>query len=356
MKEKTGRILTAVLVAAILCCLLSGCGSGMQTRQQVRYDLFDTVCTVTSYCRESEKTFEENCEAVFAILEKYHRLFDIYHEYEGLTNLCTVNRLAGGEPVSVDTAVIELLETGREMYRETDGTVNIMMGSVLSLWHDAREIAETDPEKAAPPEDEMLKQASRHMAMTLLEIDVEKQTVRITDPEASLDVGAIAKGYATEQVAQWLEERGISGYVLNVGGNIRVIGTKPDGKGWITGIREPDLSSSKAFALTVELKDISCVTSGDYERYFTVKDTSYHHLIDPLTLYPARFFTSVTVLTKDSARADALSTAFFCMPLEEGRKLAEEMPGVDVIWITHEGEIICTEGAEAVTVKEDPAE
>ena len=208
MKEKTGHILTAVLVAAILCCLLSGCGSGMQTRQQVRYDLFDTVCTVTSYCRESEKTFEENCEAVFAILEKYHRLFDIYHEYEGLTNLCTVNRLAGGEPVSVDTAVIELLETGREMYRETDGTVNIMMGSVLSLWHDAREIAETDPEKAAPPEDEMLKQASRHMAMTLLEIDVEKQTVRITDPEASLDVGAIAKGYATEQVAQWLEERG----------------------------------------------------------------------------------------------------------------------------------------------------
>ena len=193
------------------------------------------------------------------------------------------------------------------------------------------------------------------MDMTLLEIDEKAGTVRITDADASLDVGAIAKGYAVEQAARWLEDKGISGYVLNVGGNIRVTGTKPDGNGWITGIREPDLSSSKAFALVIELKDISCVTSGDYERYFVSKGTSYHHLIDPQTLYPARFFTSVTVLTKDSAEADALSTAFFCMSLERGQALAAQLPGVDVIWITHDGEIVCTEGAEAVTVKEESA-
>lgn len=355
MTGKAGRILAAILVSAVLCCLLSGCGSGTKIRQDVRYDLFDTVCTVISYRRESEKTFAKNCEAVFGILEEYHRLFDIYHEYDGVANLCTVNRLAGGDPVAVDPAVIDLLKAGREAYLQTDGTVNIMMGSVLSLWHDARETAEADPAKAAPPDDGLLKEASRHMDMTLLEIDEEAGTVRISDPKASLDVGAIAKGYAAEQAARWLEEHGISGYVLNVGGNIRVAGTKPDGTGWITGIREPDLSSSRAFALVIELKDISCVTSGDYERYFIADGTSYHHLIDPQTLYPARFFTSVTVLTKDSAEADALSTAFFCMPLEKGRKLAEEMTGVDVIWITHGGEIVCTEGAEAITVKEENA-
>ena len=339
MNGKTRRMITVLLCLILTVSLLSGCSGDGKPRQSVSYDWFDTVSTVTSYRRESEKTFETNAAEVFRILEHYHRLFDIYHEYDGLNNLCTVNRLAGGEPVPVDREIISFLKECISLYKASGYTVNVMMGSVLRLWKEAGNLAESGPGSASVPSEEELRSASGHISPDLLEIDEAAGTVRISDPEASLDVGAIAKGYAAEMAAQYLRDNGLEGYVLNVGGNICVTGSKPDGSGWLTGVRNPDLESDQAFAAKIDLRDTCCVTSGNYERFFTVDGVRYHHIIDPDTMMPARYFASVTVVTENSTLADMLSTALFCMSLEEGRVLLEAVaPDAAVLWITETGE------------------
>ena len=267
----------------------------------VYFNYFDTVSYVYCYINDSAEQFEDCSADVAVILEEYHQLFDIYNEYTGVNNLCTINKNAGGEPLEVDEKLLDFLLCARELYEKTDGEMNIMLGAVLRLWHDCRELASEDPEKAAAPSPEALAAAAEHTGMQLLEIDEQKRTVRVTDPEASIDVGALGKGYAIERAADYLREEGKLGYVLNVGGNIRIIGTRPDGSGWVTGIKDP--ANPSALAVNLYISDTSCVTSGSYERFFVADGKKYHHIIDPDTLYPAEHFESVSVITPDSGVA-----------------------------------------------------
>lgn len=301
---------------------------------------FDTVSYVYSYAEDSVEQFNERAALVSGTLEKYHQMFDIYHEYTGMNNLCTVNRQAGGEPVKVDRELIDFLLYAKELYTRTNGEMNIMLGAVLSLWHDCREAAENGD--AHLPDESALAGAAEHTDISLLEIDEEKLTVRISDELASIDVGALGKGYATERAAELLEEQGVTSYVLNIGGNLRIIGTKPDGGGWVTGIRDPE-NEGGSIEQRLLLTDTSCVTSGVYERYFTVDSKRYHHIIDKDTCYPATYFSSVTVISHDSAVADALSTALFCMPIEEGLELLRDLDA-QALWILPEGGIEYSDG------------
>ena len=133
---------------------------------------------------------------------------------------------------------------------------------------------------------------------------------------------------------------------MNIGGNIRIIGTKPDGSGWLTGIKDPQNTSN--YAIYLNLANTSCVTSGVYERYFTVDGVRYHHIIDKDTLMPSAYFTSLTVLTEDSGLADALSTALFSMSYEDGLKIVNSLDGVEVLWIFADGEIRMSEGVKTL--------
>lgn len=335
------KLLSAILVLAVVFSV-AGCGKkpAAEPRGKAYFTFFDTVSYVYSYAGDSEKQFDARAEAVSQILERYHRLFDIYHEYTGINNLCTVNRLAGGEPVKVDKELIGFLLYAKELYTATGGEMNIMLGAVLSLWHDCREAAQNG--NAALPDDEALAAAAEHTDISLLEIDADKLTVRISDPLAAIDVGALGKGYATERAAEYLERENARSYVLNIGGNIRIIGTKPDGGGWITGVRDPKDEAGN-LDLRLLISDISCVTSGVYERYFTVDGQRYHHIIDKDTLYPSVYFSSVTVICKDSALADALSTALFCMPIEDGKQVLDGLDA-EALWIFPDGEIEYSDG------------
>ena len=310
------------------------------------FTFFDTVSNIYSYAGDSQEKFTENCEEVATLLEEYHKLFDIYHEYSGVNNLCTINKYAGQEPILVDDKLIEFLLFTKEMYTLTNGKANVMLGSVLKLWHDAREFASTNPGEAEIPNMELLQEANLHTSIDLLEIDVTNKTVRLTDPLARIDVGAIGKGYATEKAAQYLESKGCTSYVLNIGGNIRIIGTKVDGDGWMTGVKNP--LDPETYAYYTKIADTSCVTSGTYERYFTVNSVRYHHIIDGATLMPANYFASITVITKNSGLADTLSTALFCMNYEEGKALVDSLDGVEVLWISNDGEQFATDGMVSV--------
>lgn len=329
------RFLTLLL--AVL--LLGGCTpkKPQESRYQATFlELFDTVTTIVGYA-PTEEAFSAAAEAIHDDLESYHQLFDIYNTYPGVVNLKTLNETAAAAPLQVDERIIELLKFCREVYDATSGKVNIAMGSVLQLWHEAREAGIADPENAKLPEEAALTEAAKHTDLSQLILDEEAGTVFYADPEMSLDVGAIAKGYALEQVCKTAPE----GLLISVGGNVRATGPKPDGGSWVVGIQNP--AGENGYLHTLEVQDISVVTSGDYQRYYTVDGVSYHHIIDPETLYPGRLWRAVTVLCPDSGLADGLSTALFLLPQAEGQALLDKF-GCKALWVDSDNNLYYSPG------------
>ena len=197
-----------------------------------------------------------------------------------------------------------------------------------------------------PPMDALTK-AATHTDIDSLVIDKDAGTVTLTDSEMTLDVGAIAKGYAVEMVARALEERGISGYILNIGGNVRAVGAKADGEPWMLGVENPMEDKDKPSIAYLRLTSEALVTSGSYQRYYVVDGKRYHHIIDPETLMPSKSVTSVSVLCESSAMGDALSTALFCMDIESGMALIESIEGAEAMWLLHDGKTEKTSGFPA---------
>ena len=335
------RFICALLAGALCLSLLAGCGTPKKQKELTRYstvfyDVFDTVTQVIAYC-ESEEDFTTQMSALHADLVSYNQFFDIYNDYPGVTNIKTINDNAGKAPVEADDRILSMLELADRMYQTTNGKLNIAMGSVLNIWHNYREEAgvnESDDDNRLPSMEE-LEAAAQHCDINNLIIDEDAKTVYLADPEMSLDVGSVGKGYAVEMVCQAAEARGLTSALVSVGGNLRAIGKKPDGTEWTGGVENPWQSSDVYMAL---------VTSGDYQRYYVVDGKRYHHLIDPDTLFPAAYFNGVTVLCNDSGLADCLTTGLFCMPLEEGQKIVESLDGVEAMWCTPDHETITSSG------------
>lgn len=332
---------TAAFLAFVLACL-GGCAAHTETQLR-RYEasfltLFDTVTTVVGYAPD-EGSFQVEVQKIHDELLAYHQLFDIYNNYPDINNIKSINDSAGGEPVLVDKRIIELLNFCHELAEFTDGCVDITMGSVLSIWHDARTEGINDPENAALPDPEALKEAAKHTGFRLLEIDTERSTVRLTDPDASLDVGAVAKGYAVARVCETAPE----GFLISVGGNVSATGSKiTDGSSWVVGVQKPD-DEKNEYCHTLYVDDFSVVTSGDYQRYYTVGGKRYHHIIDPSTLYPANQWKAVTILCEDSGLADGLSTALFLMSMEDGIELLQEFDA-EAMWVRTDGTVHYSDG------------
>jgi len=327
--------------------LLSGCVVPVETQYKSTYlDLFDTVSQIVGYDTDQE-AFVEFSGQVKAGLAEYHALYDIYHD-EAVVSIKTVNDNAGIQPVVVDRRIIDLLLESREIYDITEGKTNIALGAVLEIWHTYREAGLEDPENAELPPMEALEEAANHVDIDDIIIDEEASTVYLRDPLMSLDVGAVAKGFAAERAAESIEASGRTGVLLSIGGNVRAIGVKPDGSAWNVAIQNPDLESDQTSLFTLSIDNLSVVTSGSYQRYYTVDGVKYNHIIDPETLMPTTYFIGISVVTADSGLADGLSTALFCIPLEEGRALVASLDGVEACWVEPDGTIEMTDGFQAL--------
>ena len=346
---KKMAILALVLLAL---CVLSPAGAQPQKFSAVYLDTFDTVIQFIAYA-EDEATFNQWSENVHEAYLYMHKLFDTYHTYdqEGIVSVCALNQRAAQEPVAVDPILFSLLTFCKSQYALCQEQVNVAMGSVLSIWHDYRESGLADPENAAVPPMEALEAASAHASIDDLVLDAENMTVYFADPALRLDVGAVAKGYATEIVAQMLLAGDMPSFIISAGGNVRVGEPPLDGrKAWGVGIQDPDGSvlGTGDIVETLFLSGMSVVTSGDYQRYYIVDGETYHHLIDPDTLTPPKFYRSVSIITEDSGFADMLSTAAFLMPYEQSRAFIESLDGVEAIWLFADGSKEMTDGAKAV--------
>lgn len=340
------------IIAILFATSLIGCSTNKMNRYESEFlELFDTATMIVGYA-ENKEQFTDYSQLIYDNLKEYHELYDIYNNYDGINNIKTINDNAGIKPVKVDKKIVDLLKFSKEIYKLTNGKTNVAFGAVLKIWHDYRTEGIDDPENAVLPPIELLKEASLHTDINNVIIDEENSTVFLKDPDMSLDVGAVAKGYATEKVTEIAEEKGFVSGLISVGGNVRSIGKKADNEEqWNVGIQNPDTESENNIIKTVELSNVSLVTSGNYERYYTVDGKEYNHIINPETLFPSDYYASVTIICEDSGFADALSTAVFCMTLEEGKKLINSIPETEAMWIYNDSKIEYSEHFEDIIKK-----
>lgn len=343
-------------ICFILCIIIcmSLCGCKQEKFTDYSFDFFDTVTTIVGFEKDKE-TFDKNCEEIKNQLAEYHKLYNIYNVYDGINNLAICNQTKNGEhsEVKVDEKIIKMLQFAKDMYNKTEGKLNVAFGSVLNIWHQHREEGMNNPVSATLPKMEKLKTAAQHTNINDVVIDKDNNSVFLRDGEMRLDVGAVAKGYAVEQVALWMESKGYNGYILNVGGNVRCVGKRSDGEKWKVGIESPYTDNVEIpYIEYLSIDNMSLVTSGSYQRFYVVNGKNYHHIIDPVTLMPAENFLSVSVLSKSSALADALSTALFTMDYEQGLAIIENTEDAEAMWVMQNGEQRYSSGFKNYCVEE----
>ena len=323
-----------ICFAFLLILLLPSC-SQKPSRYSVTYtDVFDTVTEISAYVT-SKEAFEAAANAAHDELLRLHKLFDIYNEYDGITNLAALNRLCKEGKQNIDPDIENLIKTGLQYANLTNGRLNIAAGAVLRLWKQCRD------DSYGVPNDELLKFSGEHIDYNA--VVIENGAMYFTDKEILLDVGSIAKGYAADRAAAVMKDYGVTDFLINAGGNVVSSGKKPDGD-WVIGIQDPD--KSDGIYTKIKAPDKAVVTSGDYQRYYEYNGERYSHIIDMETLYPARSYRSVTVICSSSVDADALSTSLFCMSLEAGKTLAMRL-SAEVLWIMPDGSACKTEGFSA---------
>lgn len=342
------------LIPLILCLLilLVSCGAGNSISAYSKYSYeflgaFDTVIQFMGYA-ENEQDFENMAKIGETRFTELNKLFDIYNDYEGINNIKTINDNAGIKPVKVSQEIIDLILFSKDWYNKTGGFVNIALGPVLSIWHDYRESGINNPQNAQLPPMDKLRGALKYTDINKVIVDNEKKTVFLSEKNMSLDVGAIAKGFSTEIVSKELYGQGFTSFIISSGGNVRVIGKPLDGvrKKWGIGIQNPDgnpLNPDDIPLDTAFIEEGSVVTSGDYQRYYTVNGVRYNHIIDSETLMPATHYRAVTVYTENSGEADFLSTTLFILPYDQSKRLAESLEGVEALWIMPDGTIRATD-------------
>lgn len=343
--------------------------AGETSRYQTTfYDTFDTVVSAIVYA-SSEKEANAYFETIHKRYQELDHLYSSFKNYDGIVNVKSVNDKAGKGKVVVDKELYDLLRFSKDQYKKY-GETNIAFGAVTSIWQSYREAYEVVPEVERSVDDEALKKglpdakiptmeelqaANKHTNIDDIVLNDADHSVEIKDPELKIDVGAVAKGYATELIGEELRAAGLKTALISAGGNVKIIGSAPeaDRNSFGIGLQNPeaitgDGSTEDNMKDIIYTNDTSVVTSGDYQRYYIVDGKHYHHLIDPDTLMPADHFRSVTIVTKDSGYADFLSTTVFCMPYDKGRKLVDSLDGVEAYWIFADGSTAFTDGLKTM--------
>jgi thiamine biosynthesis lipoprotein len=331
-----------VLAIAALCIICASCSETLQKSQSIFYGMFDTQITVTAYTK-TENEFSRLLKIFSYEMGWLNDDFNIYESKSG-KGIKTINASAGIAPVKASDEVLELLAFGLMAYEASHGAINMAIGPVTALWHDARQAAGND-QPVQIPSQEALSQAAALTDLGFLKI--EGDMVFLEKAGMSLDVGAIAKGYAVQKVAEKLIDEGFDCFLIDAGGNVMAVGAPPNGL-WKIALRNPDLKSSEPFYDILNVSGVACVTSGNYERQFEAGGFWYGHIIDPDTLQPAQTYASTTVICESSADADFLSTALFILPINEGKALAS-LYNAQAIWIMPDGSCETTDGYSAMS-------
>lgn len=319
--------LCAVLLFAcafLMFCGLSDGGPFSAKKEPVTRNgfYFDTVVTITLYGNEEE--LAPLFDGVFSICDTCEALLS---RTEYGSDIWKINH-ASGFPVTVSPETLRLIQTACSYSELTNGLIDPTVTPLTELWDFHGSL---DP---VLPDADALREACSHVDYRNILIDEEARTVTLTDPQARLDLGFIAKGYIADRIRAYLLSENVESAMINLGGNVLCIGEKPDKAPFHVGIQYPYGSAGEVIA-SLTVRDKSIVTSGVYERYLEIDGTRYHHILNPATGYPVNNgLLSVTVLSDSSEQGDALSTTCFVLGLTDGMALIESLDGTEAVFIT----------------------
>lgn len=326
------RIIPCLIIISML-LIVSGCANDPPSSSPLSqtYFIFDTVVTVRLYDDKASKQHFDEIENILNTIDSQ------MNRMKGDSELDRINKAAGIGPVEASAQTIEVVERALDFARQSEGMFEPTIGPLVDLWG-------IGSEHAGVPEQSDIEQALQLIDYTQVEIDEQHGTIFLKRAGMGLDLGAIAKGYAGDVVADYLRSEQIGGAIIDLGGNIIAMGKKPSGERWIIGIQDPQQQRG-GYVGTLSLEERTVVTSGIYERYFYEGDKHYHHILDTQTGYPIdNNLLSVTIITEASIDADALSTTAYTLGLDRGLAFIEAYDATEAIFITKDKEVLITSG------------
>ncbi len=299
--------------------------------------MLNTFVTVTLY----DKDDIEVLNGVLELCKSYENVFSRTIEDSEIYKLN--HRAKGDQTMTLSKDTADLLQAGLHYSERSGGAFDITIEPLSSLWDFT---AETP---VIPPENQIEEAVKK---VNYKNIKVTGDQVTFLSPDTSIDLGAIAKGYIADRMKDYLLENGVNSAVINLGGNVLCVGTKPDGTPFRIGLQKPYADRNETIAqLSVDGKSV--VSSGVYERHFVKDGVNYHHILSPKDGYPyENGLVSVTIISDLSVDGDGLSTTCFALGLTDGLELLNSTDGVYGIFITDDYEIHYSDGAEAFLVKE----
>lgn len=329
------KMIILLLMIPLYLMSFSACSRPQQEQGKDQYIsdsefLLDTIVTIKIYGYSDESIFDD----VFDYIKDLENTLSVHVENSDLWKL-KQNSGGGWAKVSEDT--MQIIKRSIEISKMSKGMFDITAGPLINLWA-------IDPPEGHFPTEKEREDAIALISYKDIEIDEANNSIRLKKAEMEANLGAIAKGYIADKVKAYLKDKGINRAIINLGGNVLLLGGKADGSDFRIGIQDPD-SERGAYLGLVKVSDKSIVSSGTYERYFIHKGKKYHHILNPFTGFPQENnLKGVSVISNYSTDGDAFSTAVFLLGLEKGMQLVENVDGVETIFITKKNELHLSSG------------
>lgn len=288
----------------------------------------NTVITISIYAGVSETQAKELISGAFGLCDRYESLLSATVPGSDVSNINSANK---NVKINVSSETMNILSIGLKYCKISNGKYDIAIWPLSSLW----DFTSGDSTmEGVIPDANKIKDALKNVDYNLISIDEINDTVTKKTDEAGIDLGSIAKGYIADRLGEYLKENGATSAIIDLGGNVLALGSKPDGSDFCIGIKKP-FSQTGEIALSVKLSDASVVTSGTYERYFKKDGKIYHHILNPLTGYPYdNNLLSVTIISPLSVDGDALSTTCFALGEDKGMEYIDTLDNIYAIFIT----------------------
>jgi thiamine biosynthesis lipoprotein len=311
-----------LVLTMLLLFNLAGCGEAAQIKYDRDFFAMDTYIA----CQVLSADEEQAAKALDAVQAAFMEIDRLTNRFEQDSEIAAVNRNAGMAPVKVSADVFAMVEISLAWSDRSGGAFNILLGEVMDLWG-------FGTEKPAVPAGEDLAAALTRTDYHKIVLDKENATIYLPEKGMVMDLGGVAKGYATDKAVAALKAMKIENALINAGGNVYALGSRADGTSWKVGVQDPrDPEGIKA---VLQARDTAMISSGDYQRYFEKDGVRYHHILDPANGTPARASAGTTVIMKSATIADILSTTFFVKGPTEGLKLAESLEEVEAVMIVN---------------------
>lgn len=335
--NKIGAMILITCLVIISGCKPAGSGDNLKAKLPVseNYFIFDTVVSVRVY---DERMNASHFAEIKKLLEHINETMNRFEEDSEVTK---INQFAGSSAVQVSQETFHIIKTAKEHAERSGGKFDPTIGPLVDLWAIGNG-GDRTPSSAA------IEEAMKLVDYKKLLLDESRLSVQLENSDMTLDLGAIAKGYAADVVAEYLQKQGFASAIIDLGGNIVAMGSKPDQSAWSIGIQSPE-EKRGAHIGTLPVRNKTIVTSGVYERYFIENGQVYHHVLNPFTGYPAsNELASVTIITDNSMNADAMSTAVFVQGLQEGIAFVEATGDAEAIFVTTDHKVYITSGLKDI--------